>query len=525
MTTTMPSPSAFSTAPVVRYEETRPEIFVPRAEIAPSLLAAEADTLGWDCVNAIRLPQVNATMRTSGTTPATFDITIQPGWELHGTFAPWQLTRGGSGAIVFLRAPIPRAHMTFTGSPDLDVTDGYATVAVKLRYLPQPPAPEPPQSDSTPHRVRDLLDEDGEPQFLASDATARGEDDPAVVIQYVDYGSADPSELQRALFPSALAAWFNDNLDAFTYVFTTVNLNAEAAKGDFQWLKPTYTSYAYFNGATDETSYFGVLNLTKGTSADGLTNQLPPSAVPPDCEASILISNNLFLRQMIMPGLTKTFTRSTESDYVISSTGTIVESVNEITLDDVEIGGVNYTPLMQSFRMQIVGDELQVETQTKIHIMPGIDAFVRDIEFYRIILVDKPDGGQTFDFEKSREPKRNDWIERASWVDITTAIIALVGAVIASVVGKVVEVSVKSVIAVILILLVAGVLAAIPAIITAVMDGKAATALPSVADLVMEASADVTWPEKSGFRLKTAGLNGSLQLGGDLIPEKPSDGA
>src|SRR5699024_1803701 len=158
---------------------------------------------------------------------------------------------------------------------------------------------------------------------------------------------------------------------------------------------------------------------------------------------------------------------------------------------------------------QIVGDELQIETQTKINIMPGIDAFVRDLEFYRIILVDKPDGGQTFDFQQSREPKRNDWIERATWVTITEAIIALAGAVIASVVGNVIKTVVHRVIAVIRILIVAGVAAAVPAIIQAVVDGRAAEALPSVATLVMEASADVTWPGASGFRLKTAGLNGS----------------
>jgi hypothetical protein len=499
-----------------RYEDARPEIFVPRHEIPQALLAAEADTLGWDAVNAIRLPQVNEAMVDSGASPPTFSTTIQEGWTLDGTFGPWQLTRGGSGAIVFLRAPIPTAHMTFTGAPDLDLTDARATVAIKLQYLPQPPAG--PTTRPTP---RTAGDEDGTEQFLASDVTARSEDDPAVVLQSIDYGTGKPSELQKALFQAALADWFNDNLAAFTYVFSVVNLNARAAEEDFQWLKPTYTSYAYFNGPTDDESYFGVLNLTLGGSPDGLSNQLPPSAIPPGCQGSILVSNNLFLREMILPGLTKTFANATESDFILNSLGTVIESVNTVTLDDVKIGAINYTPEMQTFRLQIVGDEIQIDTLTKVNVSPGIDAFITDTEFYKIVLVNKPDGSQTLDFAESRAPKRNHWMETATWVTVTEIIIGLVGAIAAAVAGNVIATVVRRIIAVILIIVVAGVLAAIPEIIAAVMEGKAADALPSIGNLVMEASSDVSWPGSSGFTLKTAQLNGSFQLGGDLDPVPP----
>jgi hypothetical protein len=519
MTLTNPAPSAFATVDLPRYEDARPEIFVPRHEIPQALLAAEADTLGWDAVNAIRLPQVNEAMLDSGASPPTFSTTIQEGWTLDGTFGPWQLTRGGSGAIVFLRTPIPTAHMTFTGAPDLDLTNARATVAIKLQYLPQPPA------GPTAQATRPTADDDGTPQYLASDITARSEDDPAVVVQSIDYGTGKPSELQKALFHSALADWFNDHLDAFTYVFSVVNLNSRAAEEDFQWLKPTYTSYAYFNGPTDEESYFGVLNLTLGGSPDGLTNQLPPSAIPSGCQASILVSNNLFLREMILPGLTKTFSRATESDFVLNSMGTVIESVNTVTLDDIKIGLINYTPEMQNFRLQIVGDEIQIDTLTKVNVSPGIDAFVTDTEFYKIVLVNKPDGTQTLDFAEARAPKRNHWMETAAWVTITEAIVALVGSIAATVAGKVITTAAMKIIAVIIIIIVAGILAAIPTIIAAVMDGQAADALPSIGNLVMEASSDVSWPGSSGFTLKSAQLNGSFQLGGDLDPAPPPAGA
>lgn len=511
MTTTAAAPTtAFATAQVPRYADVRPDVFVHRDEIPGALLAAEASTLGWDCVNAIRLPQVNAALLASGSSPTAFEKTVQPGWTLSGTFGAWQVARGGSGAIVFLRTPLRQARMAFTGTPDLEVTDGRATIAIKLQYLPQPPATAGQSVGG---------DTDGTEEYLASDVSARSDDDPAVVVQSIDYGSTTPSELQRALFQAALSDWFNANLDTFTYVFSVVNLNARAAKEQFQWLKPTYTSYAYFNGATDEESYLGVLNQTSGRTAEGLTNQLPPTAIPAGCDGSLLISNTLFLRQMILPGLTKSFTKATESDFTVSSTGTVIESLRTITLDDIKVDASSYTPEMESFKLQIVGDEIQIDTLTKVHISPGIDVFITATEYYGITLVDKPDGGgQTLDFVKTRDAKRNHWVKTATWITVTEILIALAAAIASTVAANLIKTLARKIIAIVIIALIAGLIAAIPEIIAMVMEGKAASALPAIGELVTEASGDVAWPGSSGFSLVSAQLNGSLQLGGKLVP-------
>lgn len=509
MTTTVLAPSTFNAFVMPTYADVRPEIFVRRDHIASALLGAEADTLGWDSVNAILLPEVNAAMVASGRSPKAFERRIQDNWTISGTFDSWRLVRGGSGAIVFLRAPLTTAHMSFTGSPDLDFTDGWVTVAIKLQYLPQPPGEGHPDEPD---------DSDGIKQYLASDPSARSADDPAVVVQAVDYGSAKPDDMQRALFAGAIANWFNANLATFTYVFSVVNLNSRAAKEQFQWLKPTYSSYAYFNGATDATSYFGVLNMTSGAQPDGLTNQLPPSAIPADCNASILVSNELFMRQMILPGLTKSFVNATESSFRITGKGKVIENLVDITLDDIKVDASSYTPILTSFTLQVVGDEIQIDTQTRVNISPGINVFIRATEYYRLKLVDKPDGGQTLDFEKARAAKREHWVKTDLWVDITVGIVALAGAVATTVAGKLINELVKRIIAVVIIGLIAGLIAAIPKIIALVMDGKAAEALPAIGDLVMEASSDVRWPDSSGITLLSAGLNGSLQLGGKLQP-------
>ena len=180
MSSVISVPSTFNTFVLPKLDDVRPDVFVRRDQLPAALLAAEADTLGWDSVNAITLSKVNEALSARGRYPKSFDSTIQPGWTLDGTFGTWRLVRGGSGSIVFLRTPLLTAHMTFTGSPDLSFADGWATVAIKLQYLPQPRSADPASGDDPVP---------GNTEYLVADAHARSEDDPAAVIQAIDYGS------------------------------------------------------------------------------------------------------------------------------------------------------------------------------------------------------------------------------------------------------------------------------------------------------------------------------------------------
>ena len=495
--------STFRSFVVPKYVDVRPQLYVPRNEIPPALLAAEADTMGWDTVNAIRLPVVNATMKASDLYPKTFTYELTPtgsGFIAEGQFDAWYLVQGGSGSIVNMRTPLKQASMKMGPmGNDFTFTDGWASIWIKLEYLPQPPTAA------------------GEPQDLLADPEPRSADDPAVGINGICYGEFEGEDLQRDLFKSALGRWFNANLDQFTYVFTVVNLNARAATGDFQWLKPTYTSYAYANGATEEGSYFGVLNMVENNTAEGLFQQLPPSAIPQGGNASVLISNHMFLKKMVLVGLHKGFEYASEGDFKIAGNDTQIESINTIRMEDIKIDGLDYTPYLEMFRFQVIGDEIQIQSRVRTDMMGGgIHVYVLSTAYYSLKLVNRPDGTQTLDYVESRPMQVDDWHEKEPWIEITSAILGIIGAIVAGVSGTVVRTVVKKVVAIVVITIVAGIAAAIPSLIAQVMAGNAASALPSINDLVTEATGEVEWPESSGLKLKSAELNGSLQLGGDL---------
>ncbi|MBC9914312.1 TULIP family P47-like protein [Chitinophaga varians] len=510
MTTQTLTPHALSTFrsfQMPQLKDIEPEIFVKKYDLPAGMLAAEADTLGWDTVNSIRMPLVNETLEKSSRYPKEFHDTVSDTWSIGGRFNAWKLVRGGSGAIVFMELPMPEAHMAF-GDKSLQFNDGSATIAIKLTYLPQEPTGKAVAGEPA----------EGKPQFLVANAQARGASDPAVVIQSIDYGTSAPDPMLDALFKGALGVWLNKNVALFSYVFAVVNINALASKEAFQWLKPTYTSYAYFNGPTDESSYFGVLNMTSGDSAEGLSNQLPPSSIPAGCKAALLISNKKFLNNMVMPGMSTAFPRAAQGTFAVTGNNTVIEKVgDDVELDPIPVNGINYTPWLQDFTYQIVGDEMQVNTKVKVSVGLGIDVFIQNTGYYKIKLVNKPDGGgQTLDFEESRPGKTNSWNEIATWAIVTDAIIAAITGCTAGIAKLMLKETLKRVVAYVIVAIIVGIIAAIPSIIAQVVQGKAAEVLPSIGNMVADATGDIKWPNATGFTPEKAEMNGSLQIGGKL---------
>ena len=478
--------------------------FTPREEIPQAFLAREATTYGWDSVNCIKSSIANEVLKTSGAYPSQLSIEMNPqsGWAITTNFGPWQIAPGGSGAILFMKLPLTSGVMTY-GSGELNFKNGYALISIKLRYVPQGAA----KAATDPARsIEDLI----------ADAEGRSTDDPAVTVQRINYGDGTPSENEKALFQASFAYMMNQNLAAFQHVFTVVNLNQKAAQAEFQWLKPTYTSYAYLQGATEEGSYFAVLNQVDNHSPEGLTNQVAASAIPDACDSSILISHRLFLERMVMPGLTRAFTRAPSNAFRIPPSADVIECTQEVKLDDVKVAATSYTPIMTYFRLQIVGPEVQINTKVKIPISPGIVAYVNASYFYVLGLVKKDDGSYTMDFEPSEEPEITSWHEIASWVTWTETTVALIGAVIGAVVGEAIKTVSTKIMVIVIITVVAGVLAAIPTMIADIAANGAAAALPPIGPMIDEAQAPVNWPKSSGFDLKSAELNGSLQFGGML---------
>lgn len=489
--------------------------FRHRATLAPGELGEEVTTLGWDTNYVLQVNDVNTVLSKSPAMPKTFDKVVDPAenYTVDGTFAPWQIGLGGSGGIVFVSVPIPTGTMTY-GDKSYDLSGATAYISLKLKYVPQLPLIFDAQS-APAGEVNDLLEVDD----LKIDPQDRSDFDPAVVVQKLNLGTGTPppSTLVRAMMIGALQEWFNDNIIQFSYIFATVSLNEIAAKDSeaFQWLKPTYTGYAYFDGPTHESSYFAVLTMTGNRSPSGLSFQIGPKSIPDGSTAGFNISMTRYIEEVIFPGLVKGFPHATATSFTLTANNTVIENTEDIRCDDVKVGAIWYTPYIKSFVLQVVGDEIQIYSRTVTNISPGIRSVVETTTFQTIEVVTKSDGSQTLGFKETQPPRKTSYIDKDIGITITEIVVSIAGAIAGGVASAIIKGVAKIIIACIIIAIVFGLAAATPELIAKVAGGGAAEALPPISLMVLNATNPVDWPGSAGFTLNSAAINGAFQLGGD----------
>ncbi|MDH5773383.1 MAG: TULIP family P47-like protein [Nitrospirota bacterium] len=452
-----------------------------------------ADTYGWDTVFGIHIGDVNAAIIKAGSSPKSFDVADpDDAVSATGTFGDWQLISGGSGEIVRLQIPIQTAEIHSPGNTD-KVINATALVDVRLNFLHQ----KDPTGKSSHHlRVR---------------TKPASVDESIVTIWQIVYQQQQKlSFIGKAAFRELLALWLNENLDSFDHVFATVDLNRVADKGAFQWMQPTDVSYAYSDFGADD-GVLAVLCMTGHRPSAGLIQQASPKLIPDRERAGLLISRNRMLSELILPLMPQVFDGSKPADYKISASGDSILNAHQGIRFTVHPKDKDpYTATVQELSVTIDGEELQMEVLTKADVSPGIYAWCRTQNFLAIKLINKPDGTQTLGYEPTRTVPPAHWTTKDPGIEITEEILGLV-ALIATAIAIVVTAGAAIPVIAMIIGLAAGVMALTTTIIEDVGNGDA----PAIGDLVLNASAAIIWPDSKDFALTTAGLNSSLQLGGN----------
>jgi hypothetical protein len=456
-----------------------------------------ASTFGWDTVFAISIADVNRELAKPGVCPPGF-ASQQGGIDVHGTFGPWQVCMGGGAENIHFSIPIPAGQLQFQGKTA--AMDGAtAVIELKLQYVPQPTSVK-----------------GGTPNHLVIRTTPDTPTGPVVSVLQLSFANpAGPGSMAKALMIGGLSDWFNANLQQFTHIFATVNLNERLAQGEYQWLAPTFTGYAYVDGANQQNSYLGVLCTTMGNSPAGLISQISAAAVPQGARAGFSISQKSFLAQMVMPSLPGAFPGSKASDFALSPDGSAVVNRNKVNTKTVEHGGFTYQPVVQKLGITVSGEILQISVETRTEISPGITTTVSNISYIGLHL-DTSTGSPKLSWVQMRAPVSEHSTDVATGIKIVEAILAVIAFVITIILGILTD-GAFFVIATIIVGLVIGFAAATPELIAAVAGGSVGSEVPSIDALVMNATDPIVWSGTSTLQVTSASLNGSFQIGGNPI--------
>ena len=498
-----------------------------------STVADTADTRGWDTVYALSTDTVNQGIVSAGKTPPNFNfaVTHLVPLKAQGTFSPWQITPGGSGPELHLKAVIKTGtlHVDLVGNtpPSADATlDGTEyIISLALAFF---------EKDNTKAAQTTIPKA---PLYLKTDATQ-----PVTQVS-IKYGPAfqlddDIATTVQAIFEKQLLAWFNTNAAAFEHVFHTFDINAVVGsstikQNDFAWLNPTATGYAQDAGGK---GVFGVLSTTDTTGPSKLSQlslEISALAIPPGAPTGLLISADNFLRHFILPGLsTGTDAWGKPSDFAVSSGGTVLSNVNPLSFPFTTDKGTKYTGVIEdanNLSISVLDDKLQIDiSRLSIEATPGIFLIVEFHETLKVVLKTRDDGAKVFWLEGVGTPVIKTHTEDSQAVEITMIVTGIVVSIVLAALGlgsagKFVSMGMSKIGARILAVVLTVVATAIAQTIIntpnflMLAEQNNFKGMPDFGTFVQQAVGKLNWPGATGFKLVSADLKGSLRVGIDPV--------
>ena len=453
-----------------------------------------ASTYGWDTVSAVRVGDMNRTIRESGSSPKTFDQAVEgSAGHVGGDFLDWQIDNGGDGRLIHFAIPLRNVQaryqdQTWTG-------DATATVEVQLHFVPHALA------------ARDGASQRHQLVIRTAPAAANLPIANVVNLEF-DASAPDPGAIVKALVKLGLTDWLCAHLAEFTHVFASVNIYNAIAGDDFDWLKPTYATYVFLARPNLDDSVFGILCRTGHRPPDDLIEQISPYTIPDGASAGFLLSPERMLSDMMAPSLPGVLHGLRLQDIKVDGARNRLSVSKVVPLQPVtdKDGRVLETRL-EFLQVDLRERELIMSSTISTSVAPGIESVGESQCFYHIGLVTRPDGTRTLGYRESRPAIKRDYTRKQEGVIILEWML-LIGSIVVGVALLWTGVGVGLIIAAIVI----GAATITIKVIEAVHNDDA----PAIDLFVNKATDSITWANGSGFRLTSAELNGALQVGGEF---------
>jgi hypothetical protein len=468
-----------------------------------------ATTFGWDTVFAIRMRDVNTAIRKAlpPPYPARFSQPFRSNTlgtiPFRGTFGMWQMCAGGSGELVRFAVPLKSVEFDAPDESGKASTTALgparAVIEVRLSFLP--------------HDVPTAALPSGSLHKLVVAASTRDPGQAPVTLVSLEFEKDPGDETVTAAARSMLTDWFVGNLEAFTHVFSLVNLDRKADQGQFEWLLPTFTSYAFAsNPSCADDSVLAILCMTQNRSADGLIAEVSEYAIPDGARSGFLLSRPRFLEEVVLPAIPHLFQGARPEDFTLSDARDEIRLAGSVLPVQAVKGddGKQYPAELHDFHFSVDGECITIEATTKVTICHGVHAICSSRSRYRLVLINRAGGTQTLDYVRDGEPVTHYDASEDTDITLWKGVIGLIGVVVGIAIAVLTD-GAGAMIGLMVATLLIGLAQRAPDIVAAIGQSDA----PSIDLLVLNTTDPVRWSDSKDFRLSWVGLNDSLQMGGD----------
>jgi hypothetical protein len=330
-------------------------------------------TFGWDTVFVISNDRVNdALAKNLQSLLPTFAVQLEsdPVITASGNFGSWAIVEGGDGKLLFMKLTIDKGKMEIGPIslpdhvrvivPDLEsvgeiVIDGVAIVlSVFLRVLPKPDA-----------SAQDLAFFMEHVAHSASDSSTPGF---VTVVNVID-PSGKLSSSQRTLLGAAITDYLVLNAKQISFAFASINL---VPPGTNSWLTPVESDYAYLEKIGSADGYMAVLSVTTHRAIDQLPRMIDQNAIGGGHTGSYLISDVLFLGNVILPFLPTAY-KAAASAFVLDEAARAIRNVRSFETIPVTSGAITYHPVIHSLVVTTDGEGLITTLNGSCDLKAGIN--------------------------------------------------------------------------------------------------------------------------------------------------------
>lgn len=458
-------------------------------------------THGWDTVFVIPVSDVNQAIIDKKSSPPNFNYSDSTA-SLSGNFGDWQITQGGDGKNIRMSIPMTDIVLTYLHTKKSQtIQSGIAIVEIELEYLPHNDSNDGEAIGTTNGKSMAL-----KPKLTSDQPTA-----PVFSVVTIELNPSPPGIVTEAVIQATFQEWGNANLAEFNHIFAVVDLNRLVDQGRWGFVTPNYTSYAYLDSQTLDSSLFSVLCMTGDRTGTNFNQQVAFNAIPSGSVSGFLISQARTLYDLVRPAIMQAYPGLNDSNFLMNASQETLYLTDgtSVPLKPVTHNGSTYYPKLTNLSLQSNGSLFTLNSHTTTEIIPGITAECQATHWYTLQLGTSSQG-QTLTFTQFQEPNIVHSINQSPGSHITQIIIEIVAAV-ALIILTILTDGAALIVGGLVIGLILGADQIVPALIEKVNQDDS----PAIDLLLVNAVAPITWTNSKVFKLEYGQLNMSLQLGGD----------
>ncbi|MDC4242492.1 MULTISPECIES: TULIP family P47-like protein [Bacillota] len=282
------------------------------------------------------------------------------------TFGNWEITEGGSGKLLRIKTPVKSGLLDYLGQK-IKLDEICPLLEIQLDFI----------NDNINSNIKNLTF-----NFKSKGIQQGDKSEGAITIIETDLNNKFTSNsIVYTILNIILADMFIKNKSQITYIFAKMNVNS-----NIQWMQPKKYIYSYY--APTNSKKDGLLIIFSVVTDRDISNLKPDidgKVLDNNNDIFLLLSEKLFLKNIIMPELPKSFSSNTTSQHFkFKETSLIsgeIENNKNINCGSVRWGLTDYYPIITNLNIKIEGNRLHMKILGKCDITGLANSYITfDIE-------------------------------------------------------------------------------------------------------------------------------------------------